>query len=260
MNIHQALTQLDPANDEHWTSDGMPRMDVVQGLTEDPKLTRKAVTDAAPDFNREMAIAAAASAEAPEAPETPEEDDVPEQEPTALEEGEPTPDVPEQEPDAQGDGELPDPDADEDEEFEDEPYILDLSLGEIFASEEMMIAFQAEANVVCLEWQKEKKRLEAAIVRLSNLSASADARLNRLKRSRPNHDTEELRGYLARQAQVREERAKRARAFLDQGINAGDLANTISGKSQLDQALNQRKPKLGSTRPAPRMPVRGRGA
>ncbi len=248
MTIHQALTQLDPANDDHWTSDGMPRMDVLQELTGDPKLVRKAVTDAAPDFNREMALAALAP-EVPEVPETPEEADVPEQEPTAPEEGEPAPDVPEQEPSAQDEG----------EELEDEPYILDLPLNEIFCSEEMMIAFQAEANVVCLEWQREKKRLEDAIVRLSTLSATADARLNRIKRARPNHDTEHLREYLARQAQVREQRAKRAQAFLDQGINAGDLANTISGKSQLDQALNQRKPKLGSTRPAPRMPVRGRG-
>ncbi len=44
--IHAALQALDPKNDDHWTADGLPRLDVVKAGT------RAAVTAAAPNFSR----------------------------------------------------------------------------------------------------------------------------------------------------------------------------------------------------------------
>ncbi|QQO14963.1 hypothetical protein JJB99_01865 [Bradyrhizobium diazoefficiens] len=35
-----ALTDLNPSNDNHWTEDGLPRLDVARQLTSNPKLTR----------------------------------------------------------------------------------------------------------------------------------------------------------------------------------------------------------------------------
>jgi len=52
--IIAALAQLDALDDDQWTADGAPRMEVVQKLIGDePKVTRQNVTDAAPKFTRE---------------------------------------------------------------------------------------------------------------------------------------------------------------------------------------------------------------
>ena len=50
-NITDSLSKLDPANDNHWTQDGLPRLDTIKILSGDPSLTREQVTAAAPDFN-----------------------------------------------------------------------------------------------------------------------------------------------------------------------------------------------------------------
>jgi len=50
-DILAAVTQLDPANDEHWTADGQPRLDAVENLL-GSDTSRKAVTNAAPEFTR----------------------------------------------------------------------------------------------------------------------------------------------------------------------------------------------------------------
>lgn len=50
--IIAALSSLDVANNDHWTEDGLPRMDVVKHAAGDNALTREAVTAAAPGFSR----------------------------------------------------------------------------------------------------------------------------------------------------------------------------------------------------------------
>lgn len=67
-DIKAALGMLDPQNDEHWTADGHPRVDIVNEiLGKDASVTRQQITDADPTFNREAARDAAA--QSPEAPE-----------------------------------------------------------------------------------------------------------------------------------------------------------------------------------------------
>lgn len=66
MDIKTALSQLDPMNDDHWTSDGSPRMDAVAKILGDESVKRKDVTDAAPDFTRDTALKAAIDREAAE--------------------------------------------------------------------------------------------------------------------------------------------------------------------------------------------------
>jgi hypothetical protein len=51
-DILKALTQLDSGNDNHWTDDGLPRVDVVQKLLNDPEVRRKDINDAQPGFSR----------------------------------------------------------------------------------------------------------------------------------------------------------------------------------------------------------------
>jgi len=57
--ITDALAKLDPKNDNHWTSDGLPRIDTVKMLAGDPTLTRESITAEAPNFSRQTSGAAA---------------------------------------------------------------------------------------------------------------------------------------------------------------------------------------------------------
>ncbi len=50
-DILEAVKGLSPANDEHWTTDGLPRLDAVENML-GASVTRKQLTNAAPDFNR----------------------------------------------------------------------------------------------------------------------------------------------------------------------------------------------------------------
>lgn len=61
--IKDALAKLDVNNDNHWTSDGLPKVDTVKMLAGDQNLDRAAITKADPSFNREKAKAAAEGAD-----------------------------------------------------------------------------------------------------------------------------------------------------------------------------------------------------
>lgn len=50
-NIILALSKLEVQNEDHWTSDGLPRLDVLKALAGFP-VTRQMVTSAAPGFSR----------------------------------------------------------------------------------------------------------------------------------------------------------------------------------------------------------------
>jgi len=51
-SLHEVIMGLDPTNDEHWTADGKPRIDVVAAASGRQDLTRKVVEAAAPGFTR----------------------------------------------------------------------------------------------------------------------------------------------------------------------------------------------------------------
>ena len=68
--IVEALLKLDVKNDNHWTADGLPRLDTVKMLASDQALTRDSVTAAAPGFSRITATgypAPSAEQQAPQA-------------------------------------------------------------------------------------------------------------------------------------------------------------------------------------------------
>jgi len=223
--ILTALSLLDATNDDHWTANGSPRMDVIHALTGDDTITRKMVTDANPQFTRQTLA------------ETPDK---------AEDEVQPDPE-PDPEPEVQ-DGTQPDPEP----AVDAGPYILDMPFEDIVQSEERLMAYSAEALVRVNELTKQKKVIEDEITLISDRSAHVTMYLQRMKRARPNSDTEGVRSYLEGQRQIRAERAARAQAFLERGVDANLLVGQLNSKSQLDQALNQRKPALGSTRPAMR--------
>lgn len=61
--IHDGVMALDPYDDAKWTAAGLPDIDAVNdmlGLTGKAKLTRAMITEAAPDYARDHALARAA--------------------------------------------------------------------------------------------------------------------------------------------------------------------------------------------------------
>lgn len=53
--ILEALKKLDPANEAHWTSDGLPRLDVLDQLTGE-KISREILTQVAKGFTRKSPV------------------------------------------------------------------------------------------------------------------------------------------------------------------------------------------------------------
>lgn len=51
--IKEALAKLDPANENHWTSDGLPRIEAVRLLAADQSITRDMITAESPGFKRD---------------------------------------------------------------------------------------------------------------------------------------------------------------------------------------------------------------
>lgn len=54
-SLAEAIQQLDPKNDNHWTADGQPRIDTLKTMTGDQSVSRDSVEKAVPNYNRETA-------------------------------------------------------------------------------------------------------------------------------------------------------------------------------------------------------------
>lgn len=53
MELLTALAQLDPLEDAHWTTDGVPRLDILATMLGVPAVTRAQLRAVAPEFTRE---------------------------------------------------------------------------------------------------------------------------------------------------------------------------------------------------------------
>lgn len=80
-DILEALATLDHEDPKHWTDDGAPLVEVVSELV-GSEVTRKEITDAAPNFARGVK-GAPEQPKSEDKPEQPKADDIPEPEPKA---------------------------------------------------------------------------------------------------------------------------------------------------------------------------------
>lgn len=53
--ILEALLALDPNNEDHWTADGLPKVDIVSNLVGET-VTRQQITQAKPGFSKALAV------------------------------------------------------------------------------------------------------------------------------------------------------------------------------------------------------------
>lgn len=221
MKINEALARLDPDNDEHWTADGLPRMDaIVDLLGGDTSVTRKAVTDASPGLTREVAKAERVTGDVPII--------------AAVEE--------------------PEPEAFVDY---DELDVLDLPMSDVLGNPELTELAGKALNDKANALLKKKAVVEEEIRQVYAKCGVIERQKvlhDRVARRAGTKKTN-VQEYLAAQAKSRAERAARARRFIDAGTTAGDVAEQLRGSSRIDTAMRQRKPAPGSTRPALRVPA-----
>lgn len=236
-HIQAALVLLVPTDDDHWTEDGLPRMDAMKSLTGDGSLTRKAVTDAWPGFTRASRLA-----ELQEVASTPDEED----EDLGPDE--------EQEPDL---GDLEDDDEDEAPEELEEPEdilaVLDLPVGDVLNDWDLLQKAKAALVIKGNDLVAEKKRIEEEIRGIGIKGGYLDrAEALHVQRNPELGKTNHIRDYLEATKRARALRAERARRFLKAGTTAEDVREQLASSSKLDKAMSQRKAPLGAKRPAAR--------
>ncbi len=247
MNIKEALATLDPADDAHWTSDGMPRMDVLQKLTRAPDLSRTQVVNAAPDFSRAWVRAA-------EAPE-PEDGNVDSSAETDQEAAAPAevmtpalePDVVAVEADvvieAGGSHEAPEIATTAPETATPAPTT------KLEALKAQLEVYTGAMNDAGQLKDDAAKALRSASDQVNAINRQIDG----LEKKDPQIATRDLRNYITMQHRIRLERAGRARRFMgDSGARPQDVAKALEVRSPLDKAFAGRKPPRGTVRPEAR--------
>ena len=201
--ILEAVRALDPHNDEHWTADGLPRLDAVENLL-GASVNRKSVTNAAPDFSRQVALSLV---DAPEDGEPPVDEPPVDDEDTDAETvpQSPKPTTP------------PDSDtASNDDEDEDDP-LAEGPADEEAAMDEEILELQERVDEIRAALERGKKALAEAE---EELSATIDAKNRAFPPLSPAEAIQQFQ---------RSEHAKRA------------AARGVTLTSPLDAALKARK-------------------
>lgn len=289
MDIRTALSQLDPANDDHWTADGQPRIEAVNNVL-GSAVRRQEIVDAAPDFTRATAQAEADGIEATGDGTPAESDEVTEYdegESAVLDDADPGDE-------ATGldvlDGEDPAlgaPDAPDDADGPDGPdrahpapnahrgpaaapvapaiplgqapgSVMRLPIARVVASKdlterafrEVESAIQAETAV--------KKASEKRLAALNTYAEVLSRHLDRLTKgdTHGKRTQSDIQDYLKTAAASREKRAAAAQRFLGSGTTAKDVVESLRVGSKIDSVMTRRTGH-GNRRPAPRAPATG---
>jgi hypothetical protein len=254
MNLSEAIARLDNTNDEHWTADGLPRIDAIHTLTGDETITRKQVTDAVPGYTR-MIASQRASVPQPDATPSATDPSTPASNAPPAPTGAAAPPIkkPLEPPQVENENDSLQVDAPPLEIVD----VLAMPIGDVLASPGLTDRGLEAINVKVAERLKAKAGIEEELKQLY-------AKSQILTRSKVLHDRTlkaqgkkrtHVQDYLEAQRKSREERAARAQRFIDAGTTAADVAERMRGGSKIDAAMRQRKPTPGSQRPALRVPV-----
>jgi hypothetical protein len=219
--IVKALRALDTANDNHWTVDGQPRLDIVKNLAADQSITRDMVTLALPGFTRTKARELAETPAAPPPPPTA-------QAPVSA----PQP----QSPPAQGVA-TPAPAA---------PAVAAPIPVEEMSREQMISALQEELADAEADTEDARKALEHMKKLFEDARKHEDSIRVKLDGFRSKHDnTNAIQDYLASQRALLDERGQRRRMVAEAGVNLRELSKAMSA-APIDQAMARRTGRGGS--------------
>jgi hypothetical protein len=232
--ILAALAKLEPENNNHWTSDGLPRLESVRLFTGMPNLSREAVTTAAPLFNRASLVLPRAGSQDPGTDAPTVSDPVapqPGANPEGTQNGAGNPDN------------LEDDGGDESGFGFADPQTQPSSA----PAEDALKAAQAAHDSARLAKEKADQEYAQA-TRALDIALVAHAKANP---SQQLHSA--VQSYHARQLQLMGERAKQSVTLRTAGVNVADLVALLPKRAPIDQAL-QRNTKRGRQRPTTLVP------
>lgn len=250
--IQAALLQLDPEKDEHWTTDGLPRVDIVSGLL-GRSVTRKEITEAGPNVTR--TTAGEEEAMDPGTVTTEDEEDGEDQpyddsqEPTE-EQAKPAKQPRESfTPGKHTIRVMPEPPAEAAAMIEAQDEVLAMPF-DVVAQDPDLI------DRACVELDRQAgvlaRRRTAIDERLHELGARSEllqrARSQIVRGTGESEHQKQLNAYLESNRRSREAKALRARAFIEAQTTPADVAKELDIRSPLDRALAQRRPQHGAPR------------
>lgn len=238
MELAVAIAMLDPEVEDHWTADGLPRMDIIHELTDDPTIKREDVTSLAPDLRRETA---SPIEPAPDGP--------------ANFDGDPDEGI-EEDLDEDGDEEVGEGDGGDEPVSEPQGGAVPLDVLAMPTNEVLADPDLTEIALVAMEGRindllREKTALEDRIKQQNAWNEIIKRASNAHKRaagSQPN----QIQEYLRRQGEARAIKVAQARAFIAGGTTQADVLEQLQTGSKLDRAMARRKPGMGEGRPKPR--------
>lgn len=232
--ILEALLNLDVQNNNHWTADGLPRLDTVKMLASEQTLTREQVAVAAPGFSRTTATGYTAPSAKQQAPQTQSPQGSTEQQQNAAPAAQQA--APSTE---QGSSSLDKPD-DLDAGQAQQPTMGAVGTGatdEVAALEEAL----AEQEELVTKIRAHKVEVDKAF---EEARAKEDGLRVNLEEARPQRSTgNDIQDYLAAQRKNLEARAARQQMIRESGINLKELASNL--KAPIDAARARRTTRGG---------------
>lgn len=227
-DIRVALSRLNPENLEHWTIDGLPKVDEISNrLCEE--VTRQQITEADPEFNRAKARKMKADGikfekekaekEPPLAPEPPKKHYLPDN--AVVNVVEPRDDV------------------------------VGMAPKAVYSDRRLV---RRAIDEFSRQYELLRKRRDSLTEQLDILSKRIEVASKVFSRFKEVRESP-IRDYLEQARKTREEKANRARRFIEAGTSADEVRDAVDSRAKIDRAMNARKAVPGSTRPA--HPMRG---
>jgi len=243
MNIIQALRQLDPDNDGHWTDDGVPLVNVVSEIL-GKRVSRQEITNADSTYTRESAVEILSS-DQPATIALPPEETVNQE----LDDDEGKEEVVTETEDLASE-------TAEVAEEADVRVIDTIPIGDVLKDaglcEIALRELEVEHRDSTAKLDLLQARIDMAAQHIQTLSRKLE------KMPKPKGDGSDLKRYQRVQQETRERRAAAARKFIEGGTTPKDVLEELDGKSKLDRAMSQRRPALGAGRKVrPQLPTAG---
>jgi hypothetical protein len=222
-SIVETLKHLDPKNDEQWTAQGLPRVEAVASLLGVEDLTRKEITEAAPDFNREVAMEVVTLAELVDDSEA--EDEAAEEEEALLDElaGESLVSV-------------------SDSESVLGTENVESEKSQVLTTElDRLEARRTEKTQEMLKAQRVAEAAKNEADRLANEVNNLNRAIDRYEKADPNSSTAGVRAYIAQQNKNRHDRMAGLRRFIElTGSKPTDVQNALDPRAPIDRARARR--------------------
>lgn len=248
-----ALKALDVTNDNHWTADGLPRLETVKMLASDQTLTREAVSTVAPGFTRAKATDFFAAGD-PAAPPPPPADPQA-QPPTSTQQGDQT--------GGQGGnggaqspaGAGPQPPASGEltvdaSSAQAEPAKVE---GPVVSREDEIAALEEELEETVEAVASLRRDMEHVTKMFHDARAHEDATRIKLDKLRPKDDNSNaIQQYLAARAAELTGRGERQLMIRNAGVNLAELSKSIS-KAPIDAAMARRTGRGGQRPQVPKV-------